>query len=224
MLSKSQQRLLLALQKRKERETKRMCIIEGDKFVRDVRDLVEFSFTPRDTTIFREVVSTEAPQSIAAVARIPEWKMKDVTDRPIIIMLDGVQDPGNVGTIMRGCLGFDASLLLVECAEVTNPKTVRASASAALRVPYLTVSREEAPALAEKLQRPIYRLEKRQGAVIPEQVAGDKILLIAGSEGRGIRLEIAGTPVVIPHHPDLESLNVAVALGITLYEVCRISP
>ncbi len=224
MLSKAQQRLLLALQKRKERESKRMCIIEGEKFVRDARDLVEFSFTPRDTTIFREVVSTDAPQSMAAVARIPEWTLKDVAKHPIIVMLDGVQDPGNVGTIMRECLGFDASLILVECAEVTNPKTVRSSAAAALRVPYVTASRDEARALAEELGRPVYRLEKKEGAIIPEQVAGEKILLIAGNEGKGIRIEIPGTSVVVPHHPDLESLNVAVALGITLYEICRISP
>ena len=51
----------------------------------------------------------------------------------------------------------------------------------------------------------IYRLEKKEGAIIPEQVAGKKIILVAGSEGRGIRMEIAGTPVVVPHHPDLES-------------------
>ena len=223
VLSKSQQRLLLALQKRKEREERGMFIIEGDKFVRDAGSLVEFTFTHRDTTIYQEIISTEAPQGTAAVARVPDWKMEDITGKPTIVVLDGIQDPGNVGTVLRAGLGFDASLLLIESAEVTNPKTVRASASAILRVPWKTVSRDEAPELLLSLGRPIFRLELKKGAVTPAEISPKPRILIAGNEGKGIRLQINGTSVAIPHKPALESLNVAMATSIVLYELCRTS-
>lgn len=223
MLSKSQQRLLLALQKRKEREERGMFIIEGEKFVRDAGALVEFTFTARDTTIYREVISTEAPQGIAAVARVPGWKIDDITTRPTIVVLDGIQDPGNVGTVLRACLGFDASLLLIESAEVTNPKTVRASASAILRAPWKTVARDEAVELLTSLNRPIFKLELKKGAVTPAEISPKPRILIAGNEGKGIKLQINGTSVAIPHNPLLESLNVAMATSIVLYELCRTS-
>lgn len=223
MLSKSQQRLLLALQKRKEREERGMFVIEGEKFVRDAGRLVEFTFTDKDTPIYREVVSTETPQKIAAVARVPEWTLDDISSRPTIVVLDGIQDPGNVGTVLRACLGFEASLLLVESAEVTNPKTVRASASAILRVPWMTVPRDEAPELLASLQRPVFRLELRKGAVTPAEISPKDRILIAGNEGKGIKLPVNGTSVAIPHNPALESLNVAMATSIVLYELCRTS-
>ena len=223
MLSKAQQRLLLALQKRKEREGRGMFIIEGEKFVRDAGKLVEFTFTDRDTTIYREVISTEAPQGTAAVARVPAWTMEDITSKPTIVVLDGVQDPGNVGTVLRACLGFNASLLLVESAEVTNPKTVRSSASAILRVPWKTVSRDEAPELLTSFNRPVFRLELKKGAVTPAEMSPKPKIIIAGNEGKGIRLVINGTSVAIPHNSALESLNVAMATSIVLYELCRTS-
>ncbi len=221
MLSKSQQRLLLALQKRKEREERGMFIIEGEKFVRDAGSLVEFTFTARDTTIYQEVISTEAPQGLAAVARVPEWTMADITSRPTIVVLDGIQDPGNVGTVLRACLGFNAALILVESAEVTNPKTVRASASAILRVPWKTVVRDEASELIASFNRPVFRLELKKGAVTPAEISPKPRVLIAGNEGKGIRLQVNGTSVAIPHNPVLESLNVAMATSIVLYELCR---
>jgi TrmH family RNA methyltransferase len=221
MLSKSQQRLLLALQKRKEREERGMFIIEGEKFVRDAGSLVEFTFTARDTTIYQEVISTEAPQGLAAVARVPEWTMADITSRPTIVVLDGIQDPGNVGTVLRACLGFNAALILVESAEVTNPKTVRASASAILRVPWKTVVRDEASELIASFNRPVFRLELKKGAVTPAEISPKARVLIAGNEGKGIRLQVNGTSVAIPHNPVLESLNVAMATSIVLYELCR---
>lgn len=223
MLSKSQDRLLLALQKRKEREERGRFIIEGEKFVRDAGSLVEFTFTARDTTIYQEVISTEAPQGIAAVARVPEWSMDDIKSKPTIVVLDGVQDPGNVGTVLRACLGFNASLLLVESAEVTNPKTVRASASAILRVPWKTVARDEAVDLLTSFARPVFRLELKKGAVTPAEISPKNRILIAGNEGKGIKLQINGTSVAIPHNSMLESLNVAMATSIVLYELCRTS-
>lgn len=221
MLTAAQEKLLLQLTTKKGRKEVGKFVIEGEKFVRDVSELVEFTFTPEDTKRFAEYVSTETPQAIAAVARVPEWTIEDLKSRSTIVVLDGVQDPGNVGTILRVCLGFGAAVILVESAEVTNPKVVRASASAIVRVPWMTVSRGEAPALIESLGRTIYRLELTQGAMSLSEISQEPCVLISGNEGAGITLPIVGTSVMIPIDHALESLNVGVATSLALYERSR---
>lgn len=218
MLSKSQERLLHDLMTKKGRSERGMFVIEGKKFVKDAGRLVEFTFTPRDTNQFREYVTTVTPQSVAAVARMPTWAMEDITARRTIVVLDNVQDPGNVGSMLRACLGFDASLVLVESADVTNPKTVRASASAILQVPWIAMGRDEAQAWLGDLGRPVVRLEKRAGSVTPMEMPKEPLVLIAGNEGGGIRLDVPGMSVAIPHAAALDSLNVGTAVALMLYE------
>jgi RNA methyltransferase, TrmH family len=180
---------------------------------------VEFTFTPQDTNQFREYVTTITPQSLAAVARAPKWTLADVEKKSTIVVLDNVQDPGNVGTLLRACLGFKASLVLVESAEATNPKTVRASASAIMRVPWVEMKKAEAEEWLQGLSdRTIYRLEKRPGAITPAKLTADRLVLIAGNEGSGIGLSVQGASVAVPHESALDSLNVAMAVTLVLYD------
>lgn len=218
MLTAAQEALLQQLTTKKGRKETGRFIIEGEKFVRDAGDLVEFVFTPDDTARFAEIVSTETPQNIAAVARMPRNRIDDIEACDTIVVLDGVQDPGNVGTILRAALGFGASVLLIESAEVTSPKVVRASASAVLRTPWMSVARADAGAAIAQLRRPVYRLELRDGAGVPSDIPAGPCVLIAGSEGRGVTLPVPGTSIMIPHAAALESLNVGVATSIVLYE------
>lgn len=218
MLTTAQEKLLQQLTTKKGRRETGMFVIEGEKFVRDAAHLVEFIFTPQDTPRFRAFVSTETPQPIAAVARTPRWTMEDILSRRTIVILDGVQDPGNVGTIIRAALGFDASIIFVESVEVTSPKVVRASASAVLRVPWMVIAREAIPTMLSTVQRPIYRLELRHDAILPSDIAHGPCVVIAGNEGRGITLPVVGVSVAIPHNVALESLNVGVAVSMILYE------
>ncbi len=219
MLSKAQERILRELQLKKGRRERGMFIIEGEKFVREAKNLVEFTFTPKDTNQFREYVSTENPQTTAAVAKIPHFTLDQVLAFDVVVVLDGVQDPGNVGTVLRACLGFRAAVVLVECADVTNPKAVRASTSALLYVPWVEMKREEATEALRSLGRKVYRLENRPHSVTLDHIGQGKILLIAGNEGSGISLALTGTSVKISHERALESLNVAVATSLVLHEV-----
>lgn len=196
-----------------------MFIIEGEKFVREAKHIVEFIFTPKDTHQFLEYVSTESPQMTAAVAKIPQFTLEQVLAYDVVVVLDGIQDPGNVGTVLRACLGFKAALILVESADITNPKVVRASTSALLRVPWVEMKREEAEEVLAELGRKIYRLENRPTASNPSVIGKGKILLIAGNEGSGIALRITGTSIRIAHEKALESLNVAVATSIVLRQI-----
>lgn len=220
MLSKSQQRLVHELStNKKTRRERGLFLIEGAKLVRDAKQFLEFSFTDKDVSNFRELISTETPQSVAAVAKIPKWTLNDAITKRVIVVLDGLQDPGNVGTILRACLAFDASVILVESADPTNPKAVRASAAAILKTPWLEIGRGEAADLIGQIGRSVYRLELRDNAIPPKKIPDVPMVLIAGNEGKGISLEIAGQSVAIPQSKDLESLNVAVAVSIALYEL-----
>lgn len=223
MISRGQQRLIRDLAtKKKVRAERGLMLIEGEKFVRDNRELIEFSFTDRDVPNYRELVSTETPQGVAAVARIPEWTWEDIAKCSTVVVLDGVQDPGNVGSVLRACLGFDAGLVLLESADPTNPKTVRSSVGAVLATPWKEAKRDEVIDFIASLNRPVYRLEHARDAITPASMfKNGKQVLIAGSEGKGIRLDVPGQSVAIRHARDLESLNVAVATTIVLYELHR---
>jgi TrmH family RNA methyltransferase len=214
----SHNRLLLALQKKKERRSRGLFIIEGEKFVKDAGDMVEFVFTRRDTSIFDEVVSTDSPQNVAAVARIPTFTLDDLKKKSTIIVLDGVQDPGNVGTVLRAALAFHAGVILIESADPTSPKVARASVGAVLRTPWVEIPREDTEETLQAMRRKIYRLELRKDAIGPAQLPREPVLLIVGNEGQGIRLDIQAPSVAIAHSDKLESLNLGLAVGIILYE------
>ncbi len=213
MISKSQEKLIRSLQTKKGRTESGRCLVEGKKVIQTAGSAVEFTFTKDDTDEFEKLVTTESPSDIAGVARIPQWTAQDIASRDTIVVLDGVQDPGNVGAIMRLCLGFDASLILVESADPSAPKVVRASVGALFQIPWITVDRSLAPELIAALDRPVYRLELGgTNTTIPTKPC----IFVAGSEGHGITLNVVGTPLTLPHDPKLESLNVGHALAIIL--------
>ncbi len=219
MLSNNQVKLIKSLHTKKGREKTGLCLVEGEKVIQLAGDAIDFTFTANDTEDFSELVTTETPQTIAAVAKIPQWELSDIITGHTIVVLDGVQDPGNVGAILRLCLGFNATLLLIESADATNPKVIRSSVGAMFQVPWLTLPRTEAVPTIQKLNLPIFRLEKTTVAESVEIVKmNESCLLIAGSEGSGIQLDIPGRSVMIDHSELLESLNVTHALAITLYE------
>lgn len=219
MLTKKQEKLILSLHTKKGRLASGLCLVEGKKNIDAAGKSIEFIFTEKDTNNFKKLVSTETPQPIAALARIPRPTMKDIIARPIIVLLDGVQDPGNVGAIIRLCLGFNASLLLVDSADPTSPKVIRSSAGAVFSVPWQTIPRTHAEDALFMLNRPVYRLEKSKKS--DATITDEKIVLIAGSEGRGILLPTKGKSFSIQHNSKLESLNVGHALAIVLAGLYR---
>lgn len=221
MLGRSQEKKIRSLRSAKGREKHGLCLVEGGKAIETAGDAVLFTFSPEDTPAFDKLVTTETPQDIAGVASIPEWSLEDVGKYRTVVVLDGVQDPGNTGAILRLCLGFDASLILVESADATAPKVVRASAGAMFHVPWVRIARNKAVTAIRSMDRPVYRLERgrRKSTSLLKNgfVTGkDDAVLIAGSEGRGILLDIPGETVSINHKNELESLNVGHALAIAL--------
>ena len=213
-LTSAQEKTIKSLHSKKGRKNTGLCLVEGKKNVEAAGDAVDFTFSTSETKLFKSLVTTDTPQDIAAVAKIPTYKLDDIEKSNLIIVLDTVQDPGNVGAILRLCLAFDASLLLVESADPTSPKVIRSSAGALFSVPFMEISKESAIATIQRLNRPVYKLEKASDGVTA--ISDATAIVVAGSEGNGITLPVKGTSISISHSKKLESLNVGHALAILL--------
>ncbi len=217
MLTQTEEKLIRSLHTRKGREQEGLCLVEGEKLVREYRRHLLWTFTPKDTTKFSQLVTTETPQSIAGVAKLPVWKLSDLQKSPTILVLDHLQDPGNLGAIFRLALGFDASLVLVECTDPGNPKVVRGSAGAIFHVPWTTIVRPDLKHFLDA-QPSVWRLEKHSQALGIESIRKPaKVCVLVGSEGRGIQTPYEAPSLTIPHASALESLNVSTAVAILLY-------
>lgn len=178
-----------------------------------------------------ELADTEHPQGIIAVVEPPRWSWEHLRVGPgtVIAALDGVQDPGNVGTILRTAHGLGAAgvVALKGTAELHNPKVIRGSMGALFRQPAFSASEEQ---LLEWMTG--HGVEAWVAAVdgtpLGELSIGSSarapICVIVGNEGAGVSpalAERAARRVAIRLAPGTESLNVAVAAGILLYEVLR---
>jgi RNA methyltransferase, TrmH family len=167
-------------------------------------------------SLFHKLASTESPQGVLALVRLPEWTTDDLLrGTPLVVVLDGVQDPGNAGAILRTAEAFGATgaVFLKGTVSVSNPKCLRASAGSAFRLPIVS---EIPNGLA------LYAADPRAELAISQAKLGVPCAIVIGAEGRGVRRELAAraTGVKIPTS-GVESLNAAVAAGILLYEARR---
>ena len=174
---------------------------------------------------------TETPQPVAALIEPPSWSWADaVVSRtkatPLIIVLAGLQDPGNLGTILRSAeaFGATATLSLPGTVSAWNPKAVRASAGSVFRLPLLETNVEECFSRLREASVRIWTTAV-QGAEPADRIdlAGPVALLI-GNEGNGVPqalAEMADGAVTIPCPGPVESLNAAAAASVLLYEASR---
>jgi len=180
------------------------------------------------TRALAEVAGTDTPQGILAIVQPRAWTLADVGTGPMLVV-DGVQDPGNVGTLIRTAhaLGATACLLLRGSADPMNPKALRAAMGATFRHP--VVQLDDGPFITWARERGVTLwAATADGVPLPRVLEGARkeewIAVIVGNEGAGIRPQlnaIAAQRVAIPLAHGAESLNVAVAAGILLYEVVR---
>ncbi|HLH44842.1 MAG TPA: RNA methyltransferase [Bryobacteraceae bacterium] len=176
--------------------------------------------------IFRTLTSMEAPQGIISLVRPASWTKEDLFGHiPLIVAIDGIQEPGNAGAIVRAAEAFRATgvAFLKGSADPYNPKALRASAGSIFRLP--VISGMDAGAFAAELEGKGVRMY----AALPQAERNFSGLdlsapcaLAIGGEGRGVSetLRRAGVGARIPTR-GVESLNAAVAAGVILYEACR---
>src|SRR3989338_4422667 len=100
MLSKAQEKLIKSVQTKKGRDASGLVLVEGEKLIAEAGARVEFCFDENDSPQFAELVTTATPQMKAALARLPASSLKDVLKKQTVVVLDHVQDPGNLGAIL----------------------------------------------------------------------------------------------------------------------------
>ena len=165
--------------------------------------------------LFDDLAETKAPQGVLALFSRPRYTLQSILERreTIAVALDGIQDPGNVGTIVRLAAAFDAAgvILLPGCADAYGPKAVRSSAGAVLSVPVVEATIEELVAC----DRPIFAADISGSAADPPAA---NAILVLGSEGAGVSdaIRATATSLTIETSGRIESLNVAAAAAILL--------
>ena len=180
--------------------------------------------------LFQTVAATESSQGVIALLTPPSWTLDHLfRGRSLAVALDGVQDPGNAGTIVRAAEAFGATgvLFLKGAASPYNPKTLRAAAGSLFRVPFMhSIDPELARAAFRQNKLDVYAgvpfSNRDHCKRLADADLTRKCALIIGNEGRGVseKLQAGSIGLAIPTS-GVESLNAAVAASVILYEAHR---
>ena len=229
-------------QTRRAREEAGVYVLDGEKLLREA---LRFS-VPVETVLWAEQAAFSLPEGVRALTaprelvayasplehspgpvftvRMPERVVPDRVDR--LLVLENVQDPGNVGTVIRtaNALGFEAVALVGACADLYSPKTARATMGAIFRQNVFACSLDELEALVRRSELPLYGAALSDTARDVRTVDLSRAAACVGSEGRGLSAELLSRcdgQIIIPMNPDSESLNAAVAASILMWEMAR---
>jgi TrmH family RNA methyltransferase len=183
--------------------------------------------------LFDGAVPSETPQGVAALVRLKEFNLDDLLQRiqvgPIIVVV-GLQDPGNLGTILRSAEAFGSAGILLGEGTVSpfNSKVIRASAGSVFRLPVVVAKIAGGmEAVMAKLREHDVRLlatSSHKGTPVDQAKLTEPCAIFVGSEGSGLPRQIMvliDETLAIPHTPQVESLNAGVAGSIVLYEGAR---
>ncbi len=244
-----QVRLLTA--KRKEREVQQLYIAEGIRLVEEAlsraedcayllwcaplsdraRKLVDAFMAAGadveeiDPRLMDSIAGTDSPQGVLAVMRMKTLPFPQ--DAHLVIIADGIQDPGNLGTLFRtaAAANADAVLLMPGCADEFSPKVIRSGMGTHFRLPIIRMDWDQAEELLKKNENMrILAADSDGGVSCWETDMTGPTALIIGSEANGPcdrALELANARVLIPMPGQVESLNAGIAAGILIFEAVR---
>ena len=227
------------LTSRKERQEAGLFVADGAKLLQEAVRFwdgldtviltegvqVQLPEKVRVVVVSREIMEyispMETPQGALFLCRLP--KQTEFTPKPGMLLLDGIQDPGNLGTILRTADALDIPVALLEgCVDPYSHKVVRASMGAVFRTPVVQTTWAEAQNACKNAGIPIGVTALSDQA---EDLRSAKLLQMAvviGSEGQGVRrgiLESADRELIIPMNPHCESLNAAIAAAIVMWQM-----
>lgn len=179
--------------------------------------------------LFASAVPSESPQGVAALIKAKPFALDDVlsrSDTGPVVAVAGVQDPGNLGTILRSAEAFGAAGVLLGEGTVSpyNWKVVRASAGSAFRLPTVRVEMEKTLATLRGRGLRLLATSSHKGTPLHEVKLNRPLAIFIGNEGAGVPRDLIAEMdelVAIPHSPQVESLNAGVAASIVLYEASR---
>ena len=204
-------------------------VFVSESFCRENEELL-FQTEPvivRDD-LFARMCDTQTPQGILTVLKQPVHTLKEIIGASLqgtVLVLEDVQDPGNVGTILRTAEGAGAAGLVLStgCADLFAPKTIRSTMGSVLRVPAVyTDDLQGAVGQMKQAGITVYAAHLQGQKIYDEQEYAQRNALLIGNEGRGLSDALAKTAdirVRIPMEGKLESLNASVAAGILMYTI-----
>lgn len=229
------------LNSRREREAAGLFVADGVKLLVEAVE----HWPGLDTVILSDGVDAEVPEGVRLI-RVPEDVMTSISPMqspqgalflcrlpeqtpfvptPGMLILDGLQDPGNLGTILRTADALGVPVALLEgCADPYNHKTVRASMGAVFRTPVVTTTWQAVKDACAEAQIPVAVTALTDRARDLRQADLGQMAVVIGSEGQGVRtqiLEEADAELIIPMEPGCESLNAAVAATIVMWQMKR---
>ena len=181
----------------------------------NVREVI----VPND--VMASISPMEAPQGALFLCRLPEQTV--FSPQPGMLILDGIQDPGNLGTILRTADALDVPVVLLPgCADPYSHKVVRASMGAIFRPPVVEADFDTVKNACEKAGIPLAVTALRADAKDIRTADTSKMAVVIGSEGRGVSEAVLGACseyIIIPMNPHCESLNAAIAASIVMWQM-----
>lgn len=242
--------LVSITEKAKERRKEQAFVVEGgkmfeeadEKYIREVYvsesyiekngisdKLQRVGFETVSDEVFKKISDTKAPQGILCVMNQYKYALEDLLnkDNPVLVLLEDIQDPGNLGTILRTGegAGIDGVIMTKDTVDIYNPKTIRATMGSIYRMPFLYV---------DSLQEVIGKLQEKGILVYAAHLKGNEYYdnfdfkkgtaFLIGNEGNGLKKEtadLADTYLKIPMEGKVESLNAAIATSLLMYETYR---
>ena len=227
------------LSSRKERESTGLFVADGTKLLAeavkwwpglhtvilsdgveaDVPDYVRRVSVPRD--VMESISPMQTPQGALFLCRLPEKKA--FVPQPGMLLLDGIQDPGNLGTILRTADALQIPVALLEgCADPYGHKVVRASMGALFRTQPIQTTWEQVKSVCAEAGIPVAVTALSERAEDIRSAKLGSMAVVIGSEGQGVRkeiLEAAQAELIIPMNPNCESLNAAIAAAIVMWQM-----
>ena len=197
-------------------------VILSDGVQANLPEHVRLVRVPEDVMV--SISPMESPQGAVFLCRLPETQA--LSPKAPMLLLDGIQDPGNLGTMLRTADALGVPVVLLEgCADPYSHKVVRASMGAVFRTPVVQSTWAEASAVLHSAGIPVAVTALSDRAKDIRQAQLDGMAVVIGSEGRGVRSEIlasADQELIIPMNPHCESLNAAVAASIVMWQMQQI--
>ena len=197
-------------------------VILSDGVEAELPDTVRLIRVPED--VMASISPMETPQGALFLCRMPE--KTPFVPKPGMLLLDGIQDPGNIGTILRTADALEVPVVLLEgCADPYSHKVVRSSMGAVFRTPVIQTTWDQAKAACAEARIPVAVTALSERAKDLRKADLSKMAVVIGSEGRGVRreiLEAADQELIIPMNPKCESLNAAIAASIVMWELTQL--
>jgi TrmH family RNA methyltransferase len=200
---------------------------KADRLLPQIGNRVDTLLLP--DKLFADVVPSDTPQGVAALVRCKDFTLADILSKAQngpLLAIAGIQDPGNLGTILRSAEAFGAAGIILGEGTVSpyNSKVIRASAGSLFRLPTVRAKLPEALLEMRRQGLRLIATSSHKGTPLPDARLSGPLAIFIGSEGAGLPRDLMAQMdelVAIPHSASVESLNAGVAASIALYEAAR---